>query len=517
MPANKMTTDLETDVAVIGAGSTGSAVAWRLGAAGFRVVCVERGDWFDYAKVPADEAGRQQLQSGPLNANPNVRKAPADYPIEDDESPIKPLLGNGVGGSSIYWAGHAPRFRSDDFSVHSTDGVGADWPLAYAELEPYYALNEQRIGLAWRPGDPLGPKRSATPQPLPPIGDAAERIAQAFEAMGWHWWPVDLVMGSESPQAPCTHLGPCHIGCPARVRAGADKAYMHDAVGVGVRLLTNTRVLRLEHDVHDRVTAGVCASDGGQFRVRADRFVIAANGLGTPRLLLLSASSSFPDGLANRSGLVGRGLMLHPYAWVDGLFPHPMKRDAGQRAGIVSLEFGRTGSGNGFVRGFKLQLSVGAPAEGSGVDTDRRGHVASLSVSAEDLPEDTNRVVLSSDRVDHDGLPLARMIYRVSANSRAMLDFGVARASEVLKKAGAEEVVATPLKTAAGFHLMGTTRMGNDPMGSVVDRFGRCHDIPNLYIADASMFVTSSAMNPTATAQALALRLADHLIATRRD
>ena len=515
-----MSTDIAAEVAVVGAGPTGAAAAWGLATAGVRVVCIERGDWFDHARVPVDAAERSRLARGPLNPNPNIRRGAADYVVEDDCSPIKPLIGNGVGGGSIYWAAHAPRFRPDDFRVFSDDGAADDWPLTHDELAPWYELNERRIGLAWRPGDPLGPRREGTPLPLPSIGPAGARIARAFAALGWHWWPVDLVVGRDAAAADaakCTHRGPCHIGCPARVRTGADRAYLDDALAAGARLLTHTRVLALEHDSRRRVTAAVCAGPNGRYRVRAERFVLAANGIGTPRLLLASASGTFPDGLANGSGLVGRRLMLHPYAWADGWFPEPFEMPAGQTAGLISLEFGSTRTERGFVRGSKLQLSVGAPAPGVRFDrhereaADPRAHMAGISVCAEDLPEPANRVVLSSTGTDEDGIPLPRMIYRVSTNTRAILDFGIYRAAEVLREAGAVAIEPTALKAEAGFHLMGTARMGDDPETSVTDRFGRCHQLPNLFIADASTFVTASALNPTATAQALALRTADHI------
>ena len=517
-----MSTDIATDVAVIGTGPTGAAAAWRLATAGLRVTCIERGGWFDFAGVPADESERERLAKSALNPNPNVRRGAADYTIEDDASPIKPLVGNGVGGGSIWWAAHAPRFRPEDFRVRTEDGAADDWPLTYDELAPWYELNERRIGLAWRPGDPLGPARDGAPLPLPPFGAAGARVARAFEALGWHCWPVDLVMGRDAAcagAAKCSHRGPCHIGCPARVRTGADRAYLDDALAAGASLLTHTRVLELEHDSRKRVTAAVCAGPDGRFRVRAERFVLAANGIGTPRLLLASATGAFPNGLANGSGLVGRRLMLHPYAWSDGWFPEPFESPSGQTAGLVSLEFGSTRAARGFVRGSKLQLSVGAPAPGvrfdhfeSGV-AEPRTHMAGLSISAEDLPDPENRVALSSSSTDEDGVPLPRMIYRVSANSRAILDFGIERASEVLRAAGAVAIEPTHLKAQAGFHLMGTARMGDDPETSVVDRFGRCHEVPNLFVADAGTFVTASCLNPTATAQALALRTADHLAA----
>jgi choline dehydrogenase-like flavoprotein len=263
--------------------------------------------------------------------------------------------------------------------------------------------------------------------------------------------------------------------------------------------------------------------------------VLAANGMGTPRLLLLSDSGRFAHGLANRSGLVGRNLMLHPYARVHGRFAEPLGTWApGQTAGIISFQFFRTPPEAGIQRGFRLQLNVapGPMALALGAIGGRRiawgaahhrefealfDHVAGLSVCAEDLAEPENRIALSDRLRDADGLPAPRMIYRVSDNSRRCLDYGMDRAAELLEEAGAEATFRTPLQAQSGFHIMGTARMGEDPERSVTDAIGRCHDVPNLFVADASVFVTSSSMNPTATAQALALRCADGILACRRD
>jgi choline dehydrogenase-like flavoprotein len=308
---------------------------------------------------------------------------------------------------------------------------------------------------------------------------------------------------------------------------------MCDAVDLGARLLTRTRVTRLEHDARGRVTAASCMTEDGPLRVEGRTFILCANGMGTPHLLLSSRSERFPDGLANRSGLVGRNLMLHPYARVDGLFTEAVGAwVTGEKAGIVSFEFYATRPEHGFVRGLKLQLTGGPPpaALAGGAVTGEAlpwgdGHheaferrfdrICGLTVCAEDLADEHNRITLSETVMDRDGNPAPRMIYAVSENSRKILDFGMERAAEVLREAGATELYRTPLRAEAGFHLMGTTRMGTDPGRSVVNPFGRCHDVQNLYVADASVFVTSAAINPTATAQALALRTADHIIATR--
>ena len=208
----------------------------------------------------------------------------------------------------------------------------------------------------------------------------------------------------------------------------------------------------------------------------------------------MSESGAFPEGLANRSGLVGRNLMLHPYAKVEGLFDEQLGTwTSGQKAGLISFEYFSTRPEHDFVRGFKLQLNFGpqpvALAIGGTIgealpfgaahhaEFERRfDRIAGVSICAEDLPELENRIALSDTLVDRDGAPAPKMIYRVSENSRRSLDFGMDRAEEVLREAGAGNIFRTPLQADAGFHIMGTARMGHDPQTSVLNPYGRCHE-----------------------------------------
>jgi GMC oxidoreductase len=224
--------------------------------------------------------------------------------------------------------------------------------------------------------------------------------------------------------------------------------------------------------------------------------------------------------------------MLHPHARLDGIFPEQLGTwGSGEKAGLISLEFYASAGRYSFDRGFKLQLSPGpGPAalatgavKGTPLSWGAAHHqafeslfdkVVGLTVCIEDLPEIENRVALSRDIYDADGDPSPQIIYALSENSRHSLSFGLERSNDVLKAAGATATFCEKLRTQAGFHIMGTARMGNDPSASVVDPWGRCHDIENLFIGDASVFVTSGCLNPTSTAQAFALRLADHLVAT---
>ena len=523
---------LHTDFLVVGAGASGAAVTWRLATLGRSVLCIDQGGWFDPDETGPGRPGYEAAKSGTLSADPNQRRSKADYPVDNDASPIGAMIGNGFGGGTNLWAAHAPRYRPGDFTMATDDGVGADWPIRYADLEPYFELNEARIGVAGRLGDPTLPPRRDVPLPLPPLNPAVARIGAAAERLGWHVWPVDLVVGRDAGTGPrCRHPGPCESGCPSRRRASTAEAYLREAEAAGARLHPFTRALRIETDADGRVSRVLCARGGEPVTIHAGTVVLAMNGIGTPRLLLASACEMWPDGLANRSGLVGRNLMLHPYGWASGAFAEPLGGGmAGPTAGMVSLEFFATDRTRGAVRGMKLQVSPGAgplwpafTAGGGAAELTRAGltlrddaefqldHIAGISVCVEDLPDPENRILLSPTLADDDGVPAPRIVYRLSDNSRALIGHGTARSAQLLRAAGAVHVETTPLVGPAGFHLMGTAVMGRDAATSVVDPFGRCHDVPNLFVVDSSVFVTASSLNPTATSQAFALRAADHM------
>jgi choline dehydrogenase-like flavoprotein len=257
---------------------------------------------------------------------------------------------------------------------------------------------------------------------------------------------------------------------------------------------------------------------------------MACNGIGTPRVLLNSRSALFPDGLANSSGLVGKNLMHHPCGIVLGIFDDWFEQRGGPRgSAMLSQEFYETDASRGFVRGFDMQVlgneipplaaALGgllAQPVGWG-DTHHRefserfGHMVGITLMTEDLPEEHNQVTLDPVLTDSHGIPAARVQYTVSENTNRMLDHAVERGTEVLEAAGASKVLVSRLRRNAGWHLLGTARMGDDPDTSVVDRWGRAHDVPNLFVIDGSVFTTGACINPTTTIEALALRTADYL------
>ncbi len=526
------------DVLVVGAGASGAAAAWRLSEAGLDVLCLEQGGWIDHDRAASTEVDWELRRDREWNPYPNHRRLLADYPINDSETPIMPLMYNAVGGSTLHWACGFPRFHPSDFRVRTLDGVAEDWPIDYFELEPFYDLNDRMMGVAGIVGDPANPPRP--PRPLPPIalGRGAVRLASAFDRLGWHWWPVEAAINSRpygEGRGACNNCGPCDLGCPQRARASTDTTYWPLALANGARLQIGARVAEVTVDARGRASGATWIDTEGVTRHQPARAVVmAANGVGTARLLLLSHSTQFPDGLANASGLVGKNLMHHVTGMVTGVFGEDLEAYKGPfAASIVCQEFYETDPERDAVRGFQMQLIRGDGPLGTAIGRylpqlpwgaghhdkmlRQLGRSATLTVTAEDLPRETNYVALDPELVDSSGIQCPALHYEIDENTWTLLDYGSARASEAFAEAGAAEIVPQRLVPGTGFHLMGTARMGSDPARSVVDRFGRAHDVPNLFIVDGSVFVTCGGLNPTSTIQALALRTADHVVATRRD
>jgi len=526
----------DPDVVIVGAGASGAAVAWSLASAGYKVVCLEQGSWVDPHALPHFKLDWELHRLTDFNADPNVRRGAEDYPVNNQESTFAPLMFNAVGGSTIHWSAHFPRYHPSDFRVRSLDGVGDDWPLTYEELEPYFDQNDTMIGVAGLHGDPSQPPRSprqTRPIPLGPLGEA---MARGFDTLGWHWWPSDSAIITEDygGRPGCNNCGPCDVGCPTGARSSADVTYWPLALRLGVELRTHCRVREVTVDEQGRARGVLYYDEHGALQEqRAPLVIMAANGIGTPRLLLNSRSKQFPDGLANRAGMVGKCLMFHPFASAHGVLPDTLDSHVGPiGCSIFSHEFYETDESRGFVRGFMMQVvrESGPVREALGGFTgtrvpwgsghheafaDRFSRGIGIGLMGEDLPETVNDVTLDPNLTDGDGIPAPLVRYRLSDNSVRMMEYAAARATEALEAAGARQVmIRNPLRQS-GWHLLGTCRMGDDPQTSVVDRWGRAHDVPNLFVVDGSLMVTSAAVNPTTTIQALALRTADHIKQSR--
>lgn len=524
------------DVLVVGAGPSGAIVTHTLAARGLNVLCLEQGDWVNPGDYPANHPEWELLIQRQWHHDPNIRGLPSDYPLDVSESDMTPVMFNGVGGSSVLFGAQWPRLLPSDFRVRTLDGVADDWPIAYEDLKPFHDEVDRVLGVAGLDGDPAYPGGLEYPMPPHPLGRVGMRAAEAMNTLGWHWWPGAnaIVTGKHSTLEPCGRWGTCEFGCPAGAKASFDLIYWPQALRAGAKLQTGARVREITTDTRG-VATGVnwIDGDGHEHHQPARVVVLCANGVGTARLLLLSASAQHPDGLANSSGLVGRNLMLHPTSSVIGYYSDDLESWLGPAGELIhSMEFYETRPGADFVRGAKyVVMPLPGPLNALEIQRERgfdqvwgpafhdvaRSHRGGVLWGAitEDLPSERNRVTLDPVLTDSDGIPAPKIEYRISDNSRKILRFSNDRMREIHEAMGAEHTIDVELWIDQPGHLLGTARMGNDPERSVVNPDGRAHDVPNLYIADGSLFVTSGAANPTSTITALALKVAG-AIATAR-
>ena len=527
-----MKQDEPADVLVIGAGASGAALTWRLSQAGLNVVCLEQGRWGRPEVSVGRRDARESRELSRWSHDPNVHRRAEDYPVDSSESAISPLMHSGVGGATVHWSGLCERFHPSDFQVRTLDDVADDWPLTYEELEPYYDLNEEMMGRAGIGGDPANPAHRPTRSPPLPLGRDGLLLAGAFDRLGWHWWPADSFVSGAPQEEGHGEGGSRYV---PGARASASTVYWPLAARNGAKLKTRCRAVEITTGDDGRVSGTVYRDHEGDTRHQPARAVaVACNGIGTPRLLLASRSDRHPEGLANSTGLVGKNLMLHPSAMAAGLFEDDLESGAHPPGSIlVSQEFYETDPGRAFVRGYTLHMIptsgplaavVGPAAEGVPWGDEHHGEFRSLfgrtvalRVIAEDLPELHNRVTLDGELTDSSGVPAPKVRYTVSRDTRLLLDHGIRNARRVLEAAGAQTVLVNPLLQDGGRHLMGTVRMGGDAEVSVLDRWGQAWDADNLFVIDGSAFITSAAVSPTATIQALALRTADYVARERTD
>lgn len=517
------------DFLIVGSGAAGAAAAWRLCQHGFKVACVERGDWMDPARYPSTRSDWESAKRGAANPVIAQRQNAADYPVDDRDSPIAICNFNAVGGSTILYSGHFPRFRPADFQLGTLEGLGEDWPLAYEDLKPYFEINEAEMAVAGLAGDPCYPDIETLLPPVP-LGETGTRLAQAFNRKGWHWWPSYSAIATRARggRNPCLNLGPCNTGCPQGAKSSTDVTYIPRAQALGLTLFTDLAVAEVL--VEQGRAVGVRAFDraGQEQRLMARNVVLAASAIGTPRILLNSRSEAAPQGLANHSDQVGRNLMIHPLGYVEGVFPEALDTDIGPQGCLLySLEHYRSPEAEHRL-GYMMHALRGTGPVESGIAAYQRRKLkfgaqfyddfdafyrkqVVISLICEDLPDPANRVTLDPSQQDAFGGPGVRVSYQLSENCKKMMVHGMGQAKALLTEAGATRCYASGPVRNTGWHVMGTARMGEDPARSVVRPDGRAHDVAGLYVVDASTFVTGSCVNPANTIQAVALCLADRM------
>lgn len=525
---------VHADVLIIGAGPSGGAAALRLVQAGLSVVCLEQGEWPDRAAFRGGEPDWELTSMKQWSCDPNVRQSPADYAIDESDADVTIANFNGVGGGTVLFNAVWPRMTPNNFRSRSVAGYGDDWPFGYEELLPYYERTDREVGVSGLGGNPIYPPGQEPPLPPLPIFEGGLRMARALAKLDWHWWPETnaILSTSYDGRNQCVARGTCMTGCGEGAKGSADLTYWRHVRSLGGTVITGARVGRIVLDQSGlAIGAEWYDRDGNGFLQTADVVLCAANGIGTPRLLLASAERRYPDGLANGSGLVGKNLMFHHSGFATGVFEESLESWHGHYGSwINSFEFYESSESHGAPGTCKWQLFGGSGQGplvhtlGLGPNGWGEGHHQAIEqllgktltwyLCVEDVALESNCVELSPTQADSSGVPIPVVHYTIPDQARQLFSWHLERAAESLRAAGADLVVTPEWKPITG-HYMGTARMGDDPNRSVVDRFGMSHEIPNLGVLDASVFVTSAGVNPTTTICALASRAADKLLERR--
>lgn len=503
------------DYVIVGVGAAGGVLLQRLARAGFRVVGLETGPFWDTERQwVSDEKGSHQLYW----TEPRVTGGSHPLALGENNS------GRGVGGGSVHWAAFTPRLHPSDFHIHELDGVGIDWPLRYEELKPYYELLEREMPVAGPPrfpwGDPHGYPYG--PHPMGEIGNVLIRGCTKLRIPVSIGGPVAILSGSRADRPHCIYRGFCIQGCKVGAKASTLVTHVPDALAHGAEIRDHCMVARVNLGKDGRVT-GVTYFDpeGREVEQRARAVIVCGYAIETPRLLLNSACPRFETGLANSSGTVGKYLMAQAGNVILGRFEQLVRMYKAPPAHAMTEHFYETDPERGFARGFAIQTVGPLPIAFAKQMMAAKGawgwglrqvmmdynHWAAIALLGEILPWEDNAVALAEERDKH-GLRVAKVTFNLHDNDEKLIEFGKNKVMEVMRAAGADEVV----QESRFAHLVGAARMGSDARTSVVDRFGRTHDIPNLFICDGSILPTQGSANPGLTIQALAARTADYLI-----
>jgi len=509
--------DLNDDsvVVVIGTGAGGGVLSNELAQRSVSVVALEAGGRY----LPEDYINDEWDSFGQLSWL-DTRTTSGDWRVAKDFSGLPAWIVKAVGGTTIHWAGASLRFQPHEWKARTTHRAvqGAnllDWPIDAEEMAPWYDKAEAKLGVT-RTGGRAG---------LP--GSNNYKVFEAgAKKLGYkevHTGRMAINSADYDGRMACQQTGFCFQGCKwgAKWSSAYTDIPRGEATG-NLEVRDRAHVLQIEHDQTGKVTGVVYAdADGNQHRQRARAVCVAGNSFESPRLLLNSATSMFPDGLANSSGQVGRNYLRHMTGSVYAVFDKPVKMWRGTTmAGIIQDE-ARHDPSRGFVGGYEMEtLALGLPFMAAFLNPGAWGreftsaldsyeNMAGMWLVGEDMPQETNRVTLNHDVKDQYGLPVPDVHFDDHPNDIAMRSHAYRQGAAVYEAVGATRNFPTPPYPST--HNLGTNRMSENPRDGVVNRWGRTHDIPNLFVSDGSVFTTGAAENPTLTIVALAIRQSDHI------
>ena len=509
--------DLNDDsvVCIVGSGAGGGTLGNELAQRGINVVILEAGGRHEIADFINDEwASFSQL------AWKDTRTTSGTWRVAHDFPNLPAWIVKAVGGSTVHWAGASLRFQEHEFHIRSTYGAlpGAnllDWPITLAEMEPYYAKAEYKMGVT-----------GTNDIPRLPGNNNFKVLAAGAKKVGYTEFHTGNMAINSQPRdgrGACQQIGFCFQGC----KSGGKWSTLYTEIPKGeatghLEVRPGSMVVRIEHDDTGKVDGVVYADASGALHKQKARIVaVAGNSLESPRLLLNSASAKFPDGLANSSGQVGRNYMRHMTGSVYAIFEKPVHMYRGTTmAGIVRDE-ARPDTKRGFVGGYEMEtLSLGLPFMAAFLNPgawgrsftsalDMYANMAGMWLVGEDMPQETNRITLDPVVKDKNGMPVASVHFDDHPNDVAMRQHAYGRGAAIYDAVGATTTFPTPPYPST--HNLGTNRMSASARDGVVNKYGQTHDIKNLFVSDGSQFTSGGAENPTLTIVALAIRQAENM------
>jgi choline dehydrogenase-like flavoprotein len=504
-------------IVIIGSGAGGGTLANELCHKGFKVVLLEAGQQQSQMTFRNDEwFAFKQL------AWTDKRTTSGSWRIAKDFPNLPAWTCKTVGGTTVHWAGASLRFQDHEFRTKTVySGVeGAnllDWPLTLGELEPYYTKAEDKLGVTRTNDIPGLPGNNN----FKVMYNGATRVG--YKTV--HTGRMAINSRPRDDRSACWQLGFCFQGCKSGAKWSTLYTEIPKAQATGrLDLRPETRVLQIQHDRNGKATGVLYADKNGNHSVQKARVVcVACNAIESARLLLNSHSSTFPHGLANSSGQVGRNYMRHTTGSVFGIFKQPVHMYRGTvMAGIITDE-AELNTKRGFAGGFEMEtISLGLPfaaaflrPAGWGRDYTRVleqvNNMAGMWIVGEDMPQEKNAITLHPTEKDEWGLPIPNVHYDDHPNDIAMRTYAYKRGADVYKAVGATEIIEVPPYPST--HNMGTCRMSAKPGDGVCNKWGQTHDVKNLFISDGSQYTTSGGENPTLTIVTLAIRQADYIAA----
>lgn len=505
----------DADVCIVGAGAAGGVLAYELSKAGLKVVVIEAGPfWNPQSDFASDELSMRKL------GWQDTRIVSGKNPLQLGHN----NSGKGVGGGTTHFTGVFLRFHDSDFKTKTVDGVGDDWPITYNDIEPYYSKVEKEIAVSGPKHFPWGSFSGPYPYPeREPISSNSQLFRMGCDNLGIPSVVAPLAINSApfDGRPPCINRGFCNQGCMPNAKFSTLVHHIPKAIQLGAEIITDSMVTQvLTNQDGSRVTGVTFVNNGVTYEQKAKVVILSNFVIETPRLLLHSATPQHPNGLANSSGWVGKAIMPHSSHDLYGKYEQEVRLYKGTPVLALTQEFYKTDKNRGFARGYTLAAHGARPvsmAKGLTKSASLWGEklrktmldynfYARITLVGEVLPNPNNAVTLTNEK-DEYGVPIPDVSFSYGDNDTKLIMHSVEKMKEIMVASGGKPEFLTD-DTA---HLMGGCRMGNDPQTSVTNSYGQSHDIKNLFICSASLFVTSGGGNPTETVMALAYRTADYL------